>query len=353
MKLSFTVFSIFIIVIILVFSSRDVSSDSIELVHVFFRHGARTPELKDVYPNDPHKLKAFLPMGWGQLTNYGKKQAYKLGKLLRKRYDSFLGDIYYPNIVYAQSTDYDRTKMSALLVLAGIFRPAPSQKWDDELHWLPIPLFYEKDKLDYTLRRPTNYCPKYLREQDRVLESEEVKTVLEKKRKVLDYIAENTGRPMETLHDNFAIFQTLTAERLMNLSLPEWTKSVFPHEITELAAKQAYLENSNQVLKRLNGGRSLKRVLKNMIAKSTGTLEPRDRKLILYSGHENNVINILAALDLFKAHIPNYSAAVILELHHLEGDDYAVKVLYVKDVNMEPEVQKLKGCEVLCPLENL
>lgn len=37
-----------------------------------FRHGSRTPELKDVFPNDPHKEEDFMPMGWGQLTNVSK-----------------------------------------------------------------------------------------------------------------------------------------------------------------------------------------------------------------------------------------------------------------------------------------
>lgn len=49
----------------------------------------------------------------------------------------------------AQSTDYDRTKMSALLALAGLFKPAPSQIWDEEVTWLPIPYSYLKDSFDY------------------------------------------------------------------------------------------------------------------------------------------------------------------------------------------------------------
>lgn len=51
------------------------------------------------------------------------------------------------------------------------------------------------------------------------------------------------------------------------------------------------------------------------------------RKIALYSGHENNVLNILAALDLFDAHFPFYTSAVIIELHYLESKkEYAVKV---------------------------
>ncbi|KAJ8984752.1 hypothetical protein NQ317_005017 [Molorchus minor] len=318
----------------------------------FFRHGARTPELKYSYPNDPHKSDAFLPMGHGQLTNYGKRQAYKLGRNLRKRYDAFLGSIYYPEIVMARSTDFDRTKMSLLLALAGLFTPAPSQEWDKDLHWMPIPTTYDRDDLDYTLKRPNSYCPKYANELEKVLHSEKVAALLEKHKPTMEYISESTGKPVETLSDVFGVFQTLTAERWMNLTLPEWSKKVFPHEITELAASQAYFENSNRILRKLNGGRCLKMVIDNMIAKSRDSLAPKRRKMYLYSGHENNVINVLAALDLFQVHIPNYSAAVILELHHLEDqNEWAVKVIYSKNVDGEPEIQRLEGCEVLCPLK--
>lgn len=75
--------------------------------------------------------------------------AFELGEVLRKRYDHLLGAIYTPDIVHTQSTDYDRTKMTALLVLAGLFPPTKSQIWNTKIPWLPIPLAYEKYENDY------------------------------------------------------------------------------------------------------------------------------------------------------------------------------------------------------------
>lgn len=43
----------------------------------------------------------------------------------------------------------------------------------------------------------------------------------------------------------------------MNLTLPEWTKSVYPEDITNIAAKQCEMENYNDILKRLNGGKMI------------------------------------------------------------------------------------------------
>lgn len=329
------------------------NNDGLRLVSVFFRHGARTPEHKDRYPNDPYKLDVFQPMGWGQLTNNGKSMAHTLGQALRKRYNKFLDEIYTPEIIKTKSTDYDRTRMSALLALAGLFPPGKSQKWHEELKWQPIPVDYDKDSIDYTLKRPNSYCPRYMKELDQALQSDETLAFLKTHRQTLQYISNHTGKPMNKLGDVFQIYQTLTAERTMNLTLPEWTKKVYPEKVTIIAAKQCELENSNHILKRLNGGRMLAKVISNMVAKTEGSLHPHERKMFLYSGHENNVINILAAMDLYETHFPNYSSAVIIELHYLRSrQNYAVKVLYIRDVYEAPEELTLSGCDVYCPLDD-
>lgn len=72
--------------------------------------------------------------------------------MFRKRYDAFLGGVYIPEQVSATSTDFDRTKMTALLVLAGLYPPAPVQQWDDEVNWIPIPYNYDKTEQDYVSR---------------------------------------------------------------------------------------------------------------------------------------------------------------------------------------------------------
>jgi len=41
---------------------------------------------------------------------------------------------------YIQSTDYDRTIMSAQSYLSGLFPPTGSQIWNPELLWQPIPV---------------------------------------------------------------------------------------------------------------------------------------------------------------------------------------------------------------------
>ncbi|XP_063909786.1 venom acid phosphatase Acph-1-like [Zophobas morio] len=334
-------------------SSLQAKEQTLQLVHVFFRHGSRTPEHKHVYPTDPYDAQTFWPMGYGALTNKGKQMSFKLGDILRQRYDSFLGDLYVPEMVEAVSTDFDRTKASLLLVLAALFPPAPAQRWSDSLPWMPIPIHFDKDRYDYTLRRPTHYCPAYVKELEEVLLSDDIQRQTKQYRDLFKYIEEHTKIKIDNTGDAFNVYQTLNAEANMNLTLPEWSKTVYPEPLQTLAGLQCNFENYNAILKTLNGGRMLGVILKHMIDKSNRALSPAERKIYLYSGHENNVVNILATLNLFKPHVPKYSAAVIVELHYLnEKMGYGVKVLYLRDVDSEPEEQKLEGCDAICPLSS-
>jgi len=51
--------------------------------------------------------------------------------------------------VYIQSTDVDRTMMSAYCNLAGLFPPHGSQVWNESLLWQPIPVHTVPEDLDH------------------------------------------------------------------------------------------------------------------------------------------------------------------------------------------------------------
>jgi len=339
------------IYVILYLTHLSLAQESVlELVQVFFRHGARTPEYTDVYPNDPYTLKDFLPMGYGQLTNIGKSQAYQLGIQLRDRYNSFLGDLYTPGALLVTTTDYDRTKTTAMLVAAGLYPPTMLQQWDPSVYFNPIPYNGDRANYDYFLRRPTWYCPRYVKELHKIERSTMMARVLKENQADMEYISKETGLKMRSLMDVFKIYQTLCAEENMNFTLPQWTDSVYSTTITNLAGMQCKFENYNTWLKRLNGGRSLQRVIANM--KNKIIKHKPESKMYLYSGHENNVINVLAALNLFQPHVVHYCASVTLELHYLPNDEsYAVKILYSKSSNSTAEPLVLDGCTILCPFD--
>lgn len=87
----------------------------------------------------------------------GKKRMYQLGLMLRDRYNSFLGNMYYQPHIYARSTMFARTKMSLQLVFAALYPPTDMQKWNPQLLWQPMDFTYfniTHDKLLFPIQCP-------------------------------------------------------------------------------------------------------------------------------------------------------------------------------------------------------
>lgn len=70
----------------------------------------------------------------------------------------------------------------------------------------------------------------------------------------LKYIEIHTGKNITNLLDAFFIYQILHCQENLNLTLPEWSRSVYPSILQDIAGKQCEFENGNTVLRRLNGG---------------------------------------------------------------------------------------------------
>ena len=83
----------------------------------------------------------------------------ELGLWLRQRYTDWLSPTYDRAEVVVRSTDVDRTLMSALSNLAGLFPPQGSQVWDEELAWQPIPVHTVPQDEDYLLSSHS-HCPR-------------------------------------------------------------------------------------------------------------------------------------------------------------------------------------------------
>lgn len=66
--------------------------------------------------------------------------AFNLGRFLRRRYNKLLGEKYSSKKIFIQSTDVDRTLMSAQVVSAALFTPTKDEIWNEEILWQPIPV---------------------------------------------------------------------------------------------------------------------------------------------------------------------------------------------------------------------
>ena len=138
-------------------------------------------------------------------------------------------------------------------------------------------------------------------------------------------------------------------QALYKKALPEWTKSVFPDKMKPLAEKSFEVESYNKILQRLKAGTLVGEMVKHMVEKSKNILKP-DRKLWMYSAHDETVANFLMSLGLFEPHCPPYTATVLVELRLNSQKQHTVTVSY-KNSSEPPKLLILPGCIQACPLE--
>ncbi|XP_068907895.1 venom acid phosphatase Acph-1-like [Tenebrio molitor] len=329
-------------------ASPDLNNSTLQLVHILFRHGDRTTDLRTIYPKDPHRNETYYPYGYGELTNEGKQREFKLGKKFRERYDNFLGKIYTPDLLEAFSSDVNRTKASLQLVLAGLFPPVEEQIWETGLNWQPIP--FSTLPLDQDPIFWGTACSDFQKLYSELVQSPKVVRELEQHAKILEYISEHSGVQVRSYVDLFFLYVCLETEHQYGLTLPEWTKKVFPQPLQEFAIKSYGLLTSTTELRRFTSGTLLKNIIHSSTGKISGDLLPKNRKLFLYSGHELNIAYMLQVLDVFEPHIPPYGSYILFELHKID-DVAGFKIFYQDYTSSEPKLLKLPACDELCPLD--
>lgn len=321
----------------------------LRLVSAIFRHADRTLDVanNESYPNDPYKNYNFYPDGNGQLTNTGKRRAYQLGAILRNKYDSFLGNMYYEPNIYAQSTNIVRTKISLQLVLAALYSPVGVQKWNPLLLWQPADYTYldkSHDKLFYSIS-----CPTYKQHYADMLQNNVmIKKKIAKFADLMKKVSIYTGQNMTTINDLFNIYMTLATESNLGLFLPKWTQDLFPNGALLNATILQYDLYSHGILNKLNGGVLLRRIINDMNKVINGTL--KDRKLNLFSGHDINVAAIMHALNIFDEHVPQYMSSIIIELHEINRR-FFIKVVHYLGIPSKIIEKRIPGCEMLCPYD--
>lgn len=341
--------------IINVFLSQICDSSSVEsqgklvFVHVLYRHGDRN--IIEPYPNDPWKEKSYWPEGFSQLTKIGKQQHYELGQYLRQRYNHLLNTTAYSKeLIYVQSTDVDRTLMSALSNLAGLFPPDSNQLWNTDIPWQPIPVHTTPETQDYVLAAKKS-CPNYDYALKKYKNSPEYKELNKKFKPLYEYLTQHSGKKIDTFTGVNNLYNTLWIENLKNFTLPEWTKKVFPGGDMAWVSARSFATNTNTPeLARLKTGFLLKEILQRFRNKTLHQLQP-DRAMWVYSAHDTTVANLLNTLGLFELHGPPYRACIMLELHK-HAHDYSVQVFY-KNTTGDPLPMNIPRCGTSCPLDKM
>nr|XP_014987625.2 prostatic acid phosphatase [Macaca mulatta] len=327
---------------------RGVLAKELKFVTLVFRHGDRSPI--DTFPTDPIKESSW-PQGFGQLTQLGMEQHYELGEYIRKRYRTFLNESYKHEQVYIQSTDVDRTLMSAMTNLAALFPPEGVSIWNPNLLWQPIPVHTVPLSEDQLLYLPFRNCPRFQELGSETLTSEEFQKRLHPYKDFIATLGKLSGFHDKDLFGIWSkIYDPLYCESVHNFTLPSWaTEDAMTklRELSELSLLSLYGIHKQKEKSRLQGGVLVNEILNHM---KRATQMPSYKKLIMYSTHDTTVSGLQVALDVFNGLLPPYAACHLMELYFEKGE-YFVEMYYRNETQHEPYLLTLPGCSSSCPLE--
>jgi prostatic aicd phosphatase len=340
---------LYFVILVSVALATSQEKNSLELVHVVFRHGDRTPEKYRLYPYDPHINVTYYPIGNGQLTNAGKRRLYLLGKALKKRYGNFLGT-FTVDTVDARSTDYRRTKMSLQLVLASLFPPENELIWEKHLKWQPVPFTYWPIEKDHVLGEAYENCPRYLKLYYDYMETLDRRNLYGNYSDVAQYLERHAGINATT-REMAEIYFTLRVELENGLELPDWTRQVYPQVLYQLAHLEYHVATATSEMKRLSSGFLLNKIITDTKLKMQNLL-PQNRKMFLYSGHEYNIVFLMKLLGIYYSHIPPYGAYILVEIHNVKGVR-SVRIFYQDYTMGKPKRMRLPKCQRFCRFERL
>ncbi|GJQ82953.1 hypothetical protein Trydic_g5953 [Trypoxylus dichotomus] len=321
------------------------SIDTLQLLHVVFRHGDRTQD--GTYPNDPHQNYTYYPVGVGQLTNPGKIREFNIGTYLRSTYNDFLTDTYFPGILAANASSYPRCRASMELVLAGLYPPSPIGKWSNELNWQPIPYDYTAIPNDL-LFWSTTVCSKYNNFLGQYMNNPGYQAIYEPYSDVLDYLQLHSGIPSKT-YIALMLYSTLKSQQEWGLTLPEWAANVWPQpisDITQLDWRQMYPTLETRAI---GGGFLMSKIIRDSQSKINGDPSVQNTRIYLYGGHDSNIAAVLSWLGTIDLHIPQYGSYVIIEVHKFLGIPF-LRIIHQNYEQGEPQVIEIPQCGYYCPL---
>lgn len=148
----------------------------------------------------------------------GKQQHFALGQWTRARYQKFLPYAFNVNDTYVRSSDVDRTIMSAMSNLAGLYPPSGKQIWNKNIPWQPIPVHVTPADVDYITGGSLPPCKAYELATNVYLQSDELKKVNKSVEPLYNYLTSSLGVTIGDLSTLLLIRDTLFCESSHNLA---------------------------------------------------------------------------------------------------------------------------------------
>ncbi|KRZ53652.1 Lysosomal acid phosphatase [Trichinella nativa] len=326
--------------------ATDDESFKLHLVQAIWRHGDRTPALN--FSLNPDDIASWAEGPDGELTKLGILQQFRLGEYLRNRYQDFLPNHYSSNLIYVRSTDYNRTIMSALANLAGLFPPSAEEKWNENLPWQPIPVHSVPKNMDYVLNMEAD-CPLAKKAQENIWQSAEVLAIMKENQQFIDFLKNKTGLEFLTLHDMVRVFDPINCAKIHSDHhvIPDWVTEEIFEKIHTLFNISTTFWMSTPEVKKFRGSYLIWEIIDRMKAKSSGM--EKHLKFYAYSAHDLTLIAFLNHLEVYsKSMFPAYCSIILIELLEKDGQ-YFVQLFY-KNGSTKLEPLELNFCKSPCSL---
>lgn len=240
-----------------------------------------------------------------------------MGKYLRRRYKHLIGVDYTPQNVYIRSSDVDRTLISALSNAAGMFPPQGGQIWKSGLNWQPVPIHTIPVEDDYLVYQSIP-CPKIDKlKKEYNMESTEMKALVKNHRTLLDNLEKYSGLKMQTIQDASIFHDPFEIVLNRGLKLPDWATKILNASKETLEFFLAfYFQSATHTteMKKTKAGFLIREIFDRFKNKTLSLLSP-DRKLWIYSAHDNTITNTLNALGLYDVSKCYYFIFILFTNH--------------------------------------
>ncbi|RCN51697.1 histidine acid phosphatase [Ancylostoma caninum] len=280
------------------------------------RHGNRNPE-QFVYKT---------PSAWGfegntELTQFGKRQAYGLGRELRR----FVGDLvdgnYLPPQAKYYSSSANRCQMTLQTALAGFYTPTGWADWQRKQFdfWSPVP--YSID--DPLLRMyAVKDCPASDQAWNPISKDTlpDLAKIVSDNRRLLSYIARNTNWTASVssaadLADNIIemdLYGSPYPSWIANPSLPGFSGATFKQAVLSFGEKHQIRCTEYEPCRNLMGGVWLNHILESI----DNAVKGKGPRVIGYSSHTEVTLAVLKLLGVDR-HELTTSAGFLLEYRNL------------------------------------
>lgn len=100
-------------------------------------------------------------------------------------------------------------------------------------------------------------CPAYTRRLQELKSTNKWQAEFNRNKRVFDYVSKNTGLNVQTYKEIYDLYFGLSTESEWGHVLPQWTRSVWPNVITDLAIKNYYMETATTELIKYAEGKYL------------------------------------------------------------------------------------------------